>query len=121
MRTRVRETRVERVEAHQRVVRAVAKRRLLAAERVDTLRRIRAPGAREGESEDEARGKDQGRRAARLPSATHGRDASTGAAKCAPDAEICDFVMSGSSTFSADFGLKAQLRPSELIARVRNL
>jgi hypothetical protein len=32
-----------------------------------------------------------------------------------------DFVPSGSSTFSADFGAKEWLRASEVIARVRHL
>jgi hypothetical protein len=34
---------------------------------------------------------------------------------------FADFVTSGSSTFSAVFGLKAWLRSSEPVARVRHL
>ena len=45
----------------------------MTLERVGRPRRVSAPGARKREGENESSGNKQSRRAARLPSATHGR------------------------------------------------
>jgi hypothetical protein len=44
----------------------------MTLERVGPLRRVRTPCSWERKGQDEAYSDDQGRRAARLPSATHG-------------------------------------------------
>jgi len=70
--TRLRQPRIERIEVHQRRVRAVSEHRLLTVERVGRLRGVRTSRSGEREGQDEAHSDDKGRRAARLPSATHG-------------------------------------------------